>query len=86
MTSPSTRAADLGLAHTAANPGKPWVYAEAGVPLYLVVDRKDARVTLHAEPGPGGYAPPTVCSVGERLWLPKPFGFHLDTEPFKQHL
>ncbi|WP_436790268.1 Uma2 family endonuclease [Yinghuangia sp. YIM S10712] len=86
VTSPSTRAADLGLTHTAENPGKPWVYAEAGVPLYLVVDRKQARVLLYAEPGPGGYTPPTICPVGERLWLPHPFGFAVDTEAFKPHL
>lgn len=86
VTSPSTRAADLGLAHTAENPGKPWVYAEAGVPLYLVVDRKESRVLLYAEPGPGGYTPPTVCPVGAPLWLPKPFGFALETEPLRRFL
>ncbi|WTX00790.1 Uma2 family endonuclease (plasmid) [Streptomycetaceae bacterium NBC_01309] len=83
VTSPSTRDADLGLAHTAADPGKPWVYAEAGVPLYLVVDRKEARVLLYADPGPGGYPPPLIRPIGESLWLPQPFGFALDTEPLK---
>lgn len=84
VTSPSTRAADLGLAHSAADPGKPWVYAEAGIPLYLVVDRKEGRVLLYSEPGPGGYPDPVIRSFGESLWLPQPFGFELETEPLKE--
>jgi hypothetical protein len=84
VTSPSTRAADLGLAHSAADPGKPWVYAEAGIPLYLVVDRKEARVLLYADPGPGGYPEPVIRVFGEPVWLPRPFGFALETEPLKQ--
>lgn len=86
VTSPSTRAADLGLAHSAADPGKPWVYAKAGVPLYLVVDRKEARVLLYAEPGLGGYPEPVIRPLGETVWLPEPFGFALETGPLKAYV
>ncbi|GAA4981341.1 hypothetical protein GCM10023205_58200 [Yinghuangia aomiensis] len=48
----------------------------------LVADRKEGRVLLYSEPGPGGYADPVP--FGETVWLPKPFGFALATEPLKR--
>jgi Uma2 family endonuclease len=68
----------------AADPtAKPRQYAAAGIPLYLVVDRKDAQVVLFAKPEYGEYPEPVVHPVGESVWLPKPFGFRLDTEFMK---
>lgn len=39
---------------------------------------------LYSEPGPGGYGDPVVRTFGETLWLPKPFGFALETEPLEE--
>lgn len=83
VTSPSTRAIDLGLTDPVVDPGKPATYAAAGVPLYLVIDRLKGRVLLYSEPTDGSYPAAAVYSVGEKVWLPKPFGFPLDTEPLK---
>lgn len=57
-------------------------YAEAGIPLYLLVDRQQRRVTLFSRPEHGDYSKTSAAPFGRKLNLPKPFDFRLDTAPF----
>ncbi|MET7380491.1 Uma2 family endonuclease [Streptomyces sp. NPDC005526] len=57
-------------------------YARAGIPLYLLVDRDAASITLFSEPRGDDY--PELCTrpFGKPLALPDPFAFDLDTADF----
>lgn len=57
-------------------------YAGAGIPLYLLVDRQHRRVTLFSHPAHGDYSRTSAVPFGDKLDLPKPFDFALDTAPF----
>ncbi|MFF9013014.1 Uma2 family endonuclease [Streptomyces sp. NPDC014870] len=57
-------------------------YADAGIPLYLLIDREADEVVVHAEPLDGGYAARTVHRVGTVVALPSPLGFEVDTSEF----
>ncbi|MFF5977637.1 Uma2 family endonuclease [Streptomyces olindensis] len=60
-------------------------YAEAGVPLYLLVDGLapgGPTVTLYGEPKEGVYRLLQAGKFGERIRLPAPFGLELDTGSF----
>ncbi|MCA1222603.1 Uma2 family endonuclease [Streptomyces sp. 8L] len=60
-------------------------YADAGVPLYLLLDSwHSARptFTLYGEPADGTYRALLVGEFGEKLVLPEPFGCDIDTSAF----
>ncbi|QKW21698.1 Uma2 family endonuclease [Kitasatospora sp. NA04385] len=57
-------------------------YAAAGIPLYLLVDRRRNEVLLYSRPEDGDYGVTVAVSVGNPLLLPAPFGFELDTDRF----
>ena len=57
-------------------------YARAGIPLYLLVDREQRRVTLYSTPVHGDYSRTCTAVFGDKLELPKPFDFALDTASF----
>ena len=57
-------------------------YAEAGIPLYLLMDRQYRKVTLFSDPGHGDYSQTNTAPFGRKLYLPEPFDFQLDTAPF----
>ena len=59
-------------------------YADAGIPLYLLVDRQEELVILFGRPEGNDYRRATNAPFGEKLELPKPFGFTLDTAPFDE--
>lgn len=61
--------------------GKPGIYAQGQVPLYLVIDEeaKPATVTLYSDPAADGYRTKTAEPAGEKLTLPEPFGIVLET-------
>ncbi|MGW4050465.1 Uma2 family endonuclease [Streptomyces sp. NPDC004779] len=61
------------------------VYAEAGVPLYLLIDRHapgGPTVTLYGEPTGDVYRILRAVPFGEEIHLPAPFGLTLDTAEF----
>ncbi|MCA1219558.1 Uma2 family endonuclease [Streptomyces sp. 8L] len=60
---------------------KPLAYAEAGVPVHLLVDRDARAVTVFSDPRPdgGGYGDRHTVSFGMRVSLPGPVGVELDT-------
>lgn len=57
-------------------------YARGGVPLYLLVDRSDASLTLFSDPEKGEYRQHCTRPFGKPLALPTPFEFELDTSDF----
>lgn len=63
---------------------KPRLCAGAGIPLYLLIDRftDPFSVTLHSKPAGAGYAKTDTVLFGEKLRLPAPVEFTLDTSEF----
>ncbi|MEV8065313.1 Uma2 family endonuclease [Streptomyces sp. NPDC085995] len=57
-------------------------YARGGIPLYLLVDRETAMVTLFSEPEKDDYLRSLKRSFGDALPLPEPFAFDLDSAEF----
>ncbi|MFJ5261300.1 Uma2 family endonuclease [Streptomyces sp. NPDC088387] len=49
-------------------------YAQAGIPAYLVVDRKHDEVLLYTEPADGKYPPPQRFERGGRVPVPESVG------------
>jgi Uma2 family endonuclease len=60
---------------------KPRLCGRAGVPLYLLIDRftEPISLTILSKPGADGYAKTDTVAFGEKLHLPSPFEFTLDT-------
>lgn len=60
---------------------KPRVCAQAGIPLYLLVDRftKPLTISLCSAPGSDGYGKVETVVTGEKLQVPAPFDLTLDT-------
>ncbi|MGA5141184.1 Uma2 family endonuclease [Streptomyces azureus] len=54
-------------------------YAREGIPLYLLVDRDTAQVTLFSEPEQDDYREHCARPFGKPITLPEPFVFELDT-------
>jgi Uma2 family endonuclease len=71
VTSKSTRNADRA--------AKLRAYARAGIPCYLLIDRKTDTATLFSDPAEGSYEQRLVVKIGKALALPEPLGFDLDT-------
>ncbi|WP_067491254.1 Uma2 family endonuclease [Actinomadura hibisca] len=57
-------------------------YAQAEIPFYLLADRDKKTVTLFSDPEEGAYETVETADFGNRLALPKPLGFELDTSRF----
>lgn len=57
-------------------------YAEAEIPLYLLVDRGAGEAICYSEPADGTYRADIRVPFGKGLDLPEPFGFPLDTASF----
>jgi Uma2 family endonuclease len=57
-------------------------YALAKIPLYLLVDRDEAQVTLFSTPENDNYTESQSVAFGKPLPLPEPFAFELDTDSF----
>ncbi|MGS2588883.1 Uma2 family endonuclease [Streptomyces hebeiensis] len=66
---------------------KPAAYADAGIPVYLLIDREAGTVTVHSNPDPaaGDYSDLHRVVFGERLVIPDPVGIELDTEILKAY-
>ncbi|MFF4356451.1 Uma2 family endonuclease [Streptomyces sp. NPDC001604] len=66
---------------------KPRAYAEAGIPVYLLIDRDNLSVLVYSNPHPEvGYRDIHVSRLGEKVNLPDPVGIKLDTEEIKQYV
>ncbi|MER6048937.1 Uma2 family endonuclease [Streptomyces sp. BHT-5-2] len=62
---------------------KPRAYAETGIPLYLLIDRKSGQVSVYSEPDGERYEIVHTVPFGKSLHLPDPVGITLETEPLK---
>jgi Uma2 family endonuclease len=63
---------------------KPRAYAEAAIPVYLLIDRDNASVVVHSQPDPeDGYRDIHTVKLGGRAALPDPVGIELDTAELK---
>jgi Uma2 family endonuclease len=66
---------------------KPRAYAEAGIPVYLLIDRDNLSILVHSAPHPeDGYRDIHVVRLGGQVVLPDPVGIELDTEDLKQYV
>ncbi|MGW3120775.1 Uma2 family endonuclease [Streptomyces sp. NPDC001107] len=66
---------------------KPRAYAEAGIPVYLLIDRDNLSVLVHSNPHPEvGYRDIHVSRLGDKVSLPDPVGIELDTDELKQYV
>ncbi|MET9377180.1 Uma2 family endonuclease [Streptomyces sp. NPDC002992] len=54
-------------------------YAQAGLPVYLLIDRHRGEAVVHWEPSGGRYQHEARAVFGAKIPLPEPFGFDLDT-------
>jgi Uma2 family endonuclease len=77
LTSPATRGNDLHV--------KVDIYGRASVPVYLLFDMKDQRLTVYSDPAPDhGYQSQVSVEFGKPVHVPDPFDFELDTTAFKR--
>ncbi|MEU9050471.1 Uma2 family endonuclease [Streptomyces sp. NPDC048384] len=66
---------------------KPRAYAEAGIPVYLLIDRDNLSVLVHTAPDlEDGYREIHTVRLGGKVTLPAPVGIELDTEELKQYV
>ncbi|MGW7816954.1 Uma2 family endonuclease [Streptomyces puniciscabiei] len=66
---------------------KPRAYAEAGIPVYLLIDRDNHSILVHTVPDPEvGYRDIHVVAFGGKVTLPDPVGIELDTDELKQYV
>lgn len=65
---------------------KPRAYAESGIPIYLLIDRETAEITVHAEPVKGRYTDVHTVALGKVCHLPAPVDITLETEGLKDYI
>ncbi|MEU6667138.1 Uma2 family endonuclease [Streptomyces sp. NPDC046727] len=66
---------------------KPRAYAEAGIPVYLLIDRANLTILVHSDPDlEVGYRDVHVVRLGGSITLPDPVGIELDTDDLKQYV
>ncbi|WP_406138687.1 Uma2 family endonuclease [Streptomyces sp. NBC_01089] len=64
---------------------KPVAYAEAEIPVYLLIDREDNAVTVFSSPKGGTYQENVSYPYGKAVELPSPLGITLETEELKEY-
>ncbi|WP_438311703.1 Uma2 family endonuclease [Streptomyces sp. HUAS TT3] len=62
---------------------KPRAYAEAGIPVYLLIDRAKCEMSVHSEPSGPRYENVRTVPFGKEIELPDPVGITLQTDPLK---
>ncbi|MDI3384659.1 Uma2 family endonuclease [Streptomyces sp. B-S-A8] len=67
---------------------KPPAYAEAGIPVYLLIDREDGSLVVHSTPDTeaGRYRDVHTAKFGDTVHLPDPVGFVLETEKLRNYV
>ncbi|WP_329546912.1 Uma2 family endonuclease [Streptomyces sp. NBC_01356] len=64
---------------------KPVGYAEADIPVYLLIDRDNDTITVFSEPKEGRYRQAPSYPWGATVEIPEPVGITLDTEKLKDY-
>ncbi|MCA6091539.1 Uma2 family endonuclease [Streptomyces sp. SCA3-4] len=76
QTSPSTRGNDLT--------DKVTVYGKGEVPVYVLIDLQKGLITVYHDPTPDeGYRAHVQVKFGDKVHIPAPFDFELDTVGWK---
>lgn len=66
---------------------KPRAYAEACIPVYLLIDRDNLSILVHSDPDiEVGHRDIHVVRPGAKVTLPDPVGIGLDTGELKQYV
>ncbi|RSS47171.1 Uma2 family endonuclease [Streptomyces sp. WAC07061] len=60
-------------------------YAQADIPVFLLIDRDSDTITVYSQPENGRYRRRESCPYGETIALPVPVGFSLDTQALKDY-
>ncbi|MHA6757040.1 Uma2 family endonuclease [Streptacidiphilus sp. PAMC 29251] len=73
-----------------SNPENDWTgkvrdYPVMRIPLYLIIDAREATITLFSEPEGDRYHTRTDRKFGEQIHIPAPFAFDLDTSDLLQY-
>ncbi|MEV0261538.1 Uma2 family endonuclease [Streptomyces sp. NPDC050617] len=64
---------------------KRFAYADAGIPVYLLIDREACTLTVYSELENGQYRQHPSYDYGATVELPAPVGITLDTEELKEY-
>jgi Uma2 family endonuclease len=64
---------------------KPGAYAQAGIPVFLLIDRDSCDVTVFSEPADGRYGSRVTVAFGHEVTLPG-LGIVLDTEALQAYV
>lgn len=64
--------------------GKGGIYAAAGIPVYLLIDRESREVAVYSGPRTGHYQQVATTSFGAEVVLPSPVELTLDTGSLEQ--
>ncbi|MFE0254608.1 Uma2 family endonuclease [Streptomyces sp. NPDC059010] len=64
---------------------KPTGYAEADIPVYLLIDRDNNTITVHSEPKDGHYLQSPSYPWGATVEIPSPVNITLATEKLKDY-
>ncbi|MFE9580239.1 Uma2 family endonuclease [Nocardia sp. NPDC006044] len=62
---------------------KPIVYAQTGIPIYLLIDREAARVVVHSESDGDRYQDVHSYAFGREVTLPAQVGISFDSSPLE---
>jgi Uma2 family endonuclease len=60
-------------------------YAEAGIPIYLLIDRDNDTLVVHSDPKDGRYQQSPSHPWGAAVELPSPVNITLDSEKLKDY-
>lgn len=60
-------------------------YAQAGIPVYLLIDRDANTFVVHSDPHDGTYTQTVPHPYGATVQLPDPVGITLETEKLKDY-
>lgn len=74
VVSKTTRAEDYG--------DKPGIYADMGIPVYVIVDRGRETVKVLSQPESAGYSVETISPIGKSFWIPEPVSMTVDTSTY----
>ena len=64
---------------------KPEGYADAGIPVFLLIDRDDSSLTVHSDPEDGKYRSKVTRPYGATIEIPDPVGITLETGRLKDY-
>jgi Uma2 family endonuclease len=74
VVSKTTRSEDYG--------DKPGIYAAMGIPVYVIIDRKQESIKVLSQPEQNAYSVETISPIGKPFVLPEPVSVTVDTSSY----